>query len=193
MHLEDNDNYNISDDDCGYEIVTSSNDDCGYEIVADIEISGDSLNPLEFEGGFNIRELLRLLNNKVDKVRNKGLSTNDFTDAFKNILSGLNQTLSAYVLKTTTINGKPLTGDIVLTPSDINVESPVTYREIIITLINQTEITLLYTPQLNKEVVCINGLVAYPGTDNDYILQNNIISFNYPLLAGERVMVTYLA
>jgi len=170
----------------------SSDNDCGYETNLDLGISGDSLNPLEFEGGFNIRELLRLLNNKVDKVRNKGLSTNDFTDAFKNMLSGLSQTLSAYVLKTTKINGKPLTGDIVLTPSDIGIESPITYREITITSANQTEITLQHIPQSNKEIVCINGLIAYPGTDNDYILQDNIIEFNYPMLAGERIMVTYL-
>lgn len=52
------------------------------------------------------------LNNKVDKVEGKGLSTNDFTAEDK-------EKLDNAVPTTRTVNSKPLTSDIVLTPEDI--------------------------------------------------------------------------
>ncbi len=52
------------------------------------------------------------LNNKVDKVEGKGLSTNDFTAEDK-------EKLDNAVPTTRTVNAKPLTSDIVLTPEDI--------------------------------------------------------------------------
>ena len=52
------------------------------------------------------------LNNKVDKVEGKGLSTNDFTAEDK-------EKLDNAVPTTCTVNAKPLTSDIVLTPEDI--------------------------------------------------------------------------
>jgi hypothetical protein len=157
-----------------------------------IEVSIDSSNPIEFDGKLNADEIFRLLHGKVDKVKGKGLSSNDFTDYFKNIISGLGQTLSGFVPKTTKINNKPLSSDITLTASDVGAQPAFnTYREVFITVDNQTEITLLHTPQSNKEVICINGLIAYPGTEHDYILQDNIIAFNYPMLLGEKIMATY--
>lgn len=62
--------------------------------------------------------LLSALNGKVDKVEGKGLSTNDFTDAYKtkveNSVSStdLNTLLAGYVPKTRKVNGKELSQDI---------------------------------------------------------------------------------
>ena len=55
----------------------------------DVDVNIESTNPLNFDGGFNVKELLRLLHNKVDKIHGKSLTTNDFTDFYKNILDNL--------------------------------------------------------------------------------------------------------
>ena len=181
-HNHHGNNHNLPDsDNCGY--------DPDYDV--DIQIEAESQNPLEFENKFNVKELLRLLHDKVDKVKGKGLSSNDFTDAFKNMLTGLSQNLSNYVLKTTKINGHALTGDIVLTPEDIGVRQPESYRELFITLSGQTQVELLHVPATNKELICINGLIAYPGNEFDYTISEKVVTFTYDFREGEKIMVTY--
>jgi hypothetical protein len=57
--------------------------------------------------------LKELADKKVDKVSGKGLSTNDFTTAYKN-------KVDAAVPNTRTVNGKALSGNITLSASDVN-------------------------------------------------------------------------
>lgn len=51
------------------------------------------------------------LGNKVDKVTGKGLSTNDFTDAFKNKLDGIETSAEKNIIETVKVNGTALTPD----------------------------------------------------------------------------------
>ena len=57
--------------------------------------------------------------------------------------------------------------------------------------LNQTEFTLTATPALNSETVNVNGLIAYPGSNNDYVLSGDTITFNYGLELNDKVMVSY--
>jgi hypothetical protein len=126
----------------------------------DVDIELLSSNPLYFDGRFNINEFLRILHNKVDKVHGKDLSSNDFTDFYKNELDNL---------------------DNIITEEIESLIGIVTYREIFVAALNQTTFTLQHTPGTNKEVVNLNGLEVYPGVNYDYTLSGNIITFNYPL------------
>ena len=51
------------------------------------------------------------LGNKVDKVTGKGLSTNDFTDAFKNKLDGIETSAEKNIIEIVKVNGTALTPD----------------------------------------------------------------------------------
>lgn len=181
---------NNSDDNNHGDNCNQHNYECD-DFDHDINIEIDSCNPIEFDGRLSGDEIYRLLHQKVDKVHGKELSSNDFTDEYRNILAGLSAELAKLVPKTTKVNGKALTGDIVLTASDIGVAP--TYREVFIMGDNQTTVVLQHTPLENKEVVCVNGLIAFPGIDFDYTLDGNEVVFNYPLSYGERIMVTYSA
>ena len=248
--------------------LPDSDDDCEGQVDTSI----DSLNPLVFEGGFNVKEFLRLLFHKVDKVQGKDLSSNDFTQYYINLITSTASNLLNYVLKTTKINGKALTGDITLNKADIGLQyvdntndwgkplsqasinalagkeptltkgnlteetssildisgglgavigdgvtlqvkkashnqsgylsaedwitfnttsQVVSHREMFITEANQNSITLQYTPSPNKEIIHINGLVAYPGTGFDYTIVDNLITFEYALEEGEEIMAVY--
>ena len=57
--------------------------------------------------------------------------------------------------------------------------------------LNQTEFTLTATPALNSETVNVNGLIAYPGSNNDYVLSGDTITFNYGLEPNDKVMASY--
>jgi hypothetical protein len=59
-----------------------------------------------------LAEIETSIKNKVDKVSGKGLSTNDFTAAYKN-------KVDAAVPNTLTINGKALSGNITLSAADV--------------------------------------------------------------------------
>lgn len=60
-------------------------------------------------------ELKKLNTNKVDKVAGKGLSTNDYTDAEKNKLAGIEE--GAQKNKVYSVNGK--TGAVTITKNDV--------------------------------------------------------------------------
>ena len=68
----------------------------------------------------NIKQLFTSLNNKVDKVSGKGLSTNDYTTAEKNKLASLKQSLS---FESKVLTGK--SGAIAPREHNLNVNSPV--------------------------------------------------------------------
>ena len=68
----------------------------------------------------NIKQLFTSLNNKVDKVSGKGLSTNDYTTAEKNKLASLKQSLS---FESRVLTGK--SGAIAPSEHNLNVNSPV--------------------------------------------------------------------
>lgn len=68
----------------------------------------------------NIKQLFTSLNNKVDKVSGKGLSTNDYTTAEKNKLASLKQSLS---FESKVLTGK--SGAIVPSEHNLDVNSPV--------------------------------------------------------------------
>lgn len=51
------------------------------------------------------------LGNKVDKVTDKGLSTNDFTDALKTKLDGIETSAEKNIIETVKVNGAALTPD----------------------------------------------------------------------------------
>lgn len=68
----------------------------------------------------NIKQLFTSLNNKVDKVSGKGLSTNDYTTAEKNKLASLKQSLS---FESKVLTGK--SGAIAPSEHNLNVNSPV--------------------------------------------------------------------
>lgn len=68
----------------------------------------------------NIKQLFTSLNNKVDKVSGKGLSTNDYTTAEKNKLASLKQSLS---FESKVLTGK--NGAIAPSEHNLNVDSPV--------------------------------------------------------------------
>ena len=258
----------ISNDNSGddEQFRLNTNESAKSPLNSSLELNLNSNNPLYFDGALNVGELLRLLSNKVNIIHGKGLSTNDFTNAYKTELDNLvttvtnivadaiesgtinqeiiqliQQSLDNYVLKTTTINNHALTQNIVLTPSDlglifgnitengsdvlnitgghnavlgpgvaidvkqvsntqdgylsatqfVQLSNPDTYRELFTAVDGQTIITLQHTPKLNTERVVINGLEAYPGALNDYTLTNNVITFTYNLIAGEKIKVTY--
>lgn len=71
-------------------------------------------------------EMETAIKNKVDKVNGKGLSTNDFTDAYKTKLDSALTSKPTYtasevgaVPTTRTVNGKALSGNIILGASDV--------------------------------------------------------------------------
>ena len=71
-------------------------------------------------------EMETAIKNKVDKVDGKGLSTNDFTDAYKTKLDSALTSKPTYtasevgaVPTTRTVNGKALSGNITLSASDV--------------------------------------------------------------------------
>ena len=71
-------------------------------------------------------EIETAVGNKVDKVDGKGLSSNDFTDAYKTKLDSALTSKPTYtasevgaVPTTRTVNGKALSGNIVLSASDV--------------------------------------------------------------------------
>ena len=68
----------------------------------------------------NIKQLFTSLNNKVDKVSGKGLSTNDYTTAEKTRLASLKQSLS---FESKVLTGK--SGAIAPSEHNLNVNSPV--------------------------------------------------------------------
>lgn len=68
----------------------------------------------------NIKQLFTSLNNKVDKVSGKGLSTNDYTTAEKNKLAALKQSL---VFESSVLTGK--SGAIAPSEHNLDVNSPV--------------------------------------------------------------------
>ena len=68
----------------------------------------------------NIKQLFTSLNNKVDKVSGKGLSTNDYTTAEKNKLASLKHSLS---FESKVLTGK--SGAIAPSEHNLNVNSPV--------------------------------------------------------------------
>ena len=84
----------------------------------------------QYPEGANI---LSALNNKVDKVDGKGLSTNDFTNTYKTkldnavILTDLNTKLEGFVPTTRTVNGKALSANIVVSQHRGNHTASVTY------------------------------------------------------------------
>lgn len=59
------------------------------------------LEKVEGLDNYDDTEVRGLINNKVDKVTGKGLSTNDFTDAYKTELDGLDTALDGKVDKET--------------------------------------------------------------------------------------------
>lgn len=59
------------------------------------------LEKVEGLNNYDDTEVRGLINNKVDKVTGKGLSTNDFTDAYKETLDGLDAALDSKVDKET--------------------------------------------------------------------------------------------
>jgi hypothetical protein len=200
------------------------------------------------------------------------LSSHDFTQYYIDLIMGVPDRLLNYVLKTTKINGKALTGDINLNKADIglqyvdntndwgkplseasinalagkeptltkgdltedtssvlsisgglgavigsgvsikvrqasasesgylssedwvafnNVSQTDSHREIFVATADQLSITLQFTPGVNKEIVYINGLTAYPGVGFDYTRVDNLITFEYPLEEGEEIMAVY--
>ena len=68
----------------------------------------------------NIKQLFTSLNNKVDKVSGKGLSTNDYTTAEKNKLASLKQSLG---FESKVLTGK--SGAILASEHNLNVNYPV--------------------------------------------------------------------
>lgn len=87
-------------------------------------ITSSSLIPLE-------NNILDLQNDKVDKVSGKGLSTNDFTNALKSKLEGIQA--GAQVNTVNSVNGQ--TGNVV-----INIPDSVAWGKITGTLSNQTDL-----------------------------------------------------
>lgn len=60
------------------------------------------LEKVEGLNNYDDTEVRGLINNKVDKETGKGLSTNDFTDAYKTELDGLDTALANKADKATT-------------------------------------------------------------------------------------------
>ena len=74
----------------------------------------DSLSTEEKEkygGIINITDDPNELDNKVDKVEGKGLSTNDFTDAYKDKIDGIETNADVNTIETITVNGTEITPD----------------------------------------------------------------------------------
>ncbi len=67
------------------------------EVNTDLSEINQRFNEYKTEINADLSEINQELNNKVDKISGKGLSTNDFTDAHKNKLEGIN--LDNYALK----------------------------------------------------------------------------------------------
>ena len=86
-------------------------------------INSSALIPLQ-------NSIIDLQNNKVDKVAGKGLSTNDFTNAYKYKLDGIEA--GAEVNKVNSVNG--MTGDVVIQIPDV------VWGNITGTLSNQTDL-----------------------------------------------------
>lgn len=117
--------------------------DSGYITIADVPtklselvndtgfITASSLIPLENDIVEIENDILGLQNNKVDKVTGKGLSTNDFTNAFKTKLEGIEA--GAEVNKVNSVNGQ--TGDVA-----IEIPDSATWGNITGTLSNQTDL-----------------------------------------------------
>ena len=68
-------------------------------------------------------------------------------------------------------------------------------REIInITTISGGIVTLAFTPQPFSEVVVVDGLVMAEGSNYDYVLVNNVITFNIGVLPSDgHVLVNYIS
>jgi len=81
------------------------------------------LQPIEDELGALSSKVDTLTTSKVDKVPGKGLSTNDFTNALKNKLDGIEA--GAQVNTVTSVAGK--TGAVTLTKSDVGLGSVQNY------------------------------------------------------------------
>ena len=94
-------------------------------------ITASALIPLENDIVEIENDILGLQNSKVDKVTGKGLSTNDFTNALKTKLEGIEA--GAEVNKVNSVNGQ--TGDVV-----IEIPDSATWGNITGTLSNQTDL-----------------------------------------------------
>ena len=73
--------------------------------------------------------------------------------------------------------------------------TPVEYvdKEIPTGLINGDNRSFIFSklPQPNSEYVYLNGVLLESGTDNDYIIDSNVITFNYPIPVGSKLMSSY--
>ena len=102
------------------------------ELVNDTDfITSSALIPLENDIVEIENDILGLQNSKVDKVTGKGLSTNDFTNALKTKLEGIEA--GAEVNKVNSVNG--MTGDVV-----IEIPDSATWGNITGTLSDQTDL-----------------------------------------------------
>ena len=70
--------------------------------------------------------------------------------------------------------------------------SGITYhKEVFTATAGQTVFTLTFTPITNSERVSLNGQEMIPSLSNDYTISTNTVTFNYPLLLGDEIMIDY--
>ena len=157
--------------------------DSGYIIIADVPtklselvndtgfITASALIPLENDIIEIENDILGLQNSKVDKVTGKGLSTNDFTNALKTKLEGIEA--GAEVNKVNSVNG--MTGDVV-----IEIPDSATWGNITGTLSNQTDLQTALNAKQNTisdldeiRAGASAGATALQPNDNITELTNN--------------------
>ena len=96
------------------ELTQEEMDKLKAELVVDTTLSATSSNAIAN------RAVTEALNNKVTKVEGKDLSSNDFTDANKQKLDGLNTNAEANVIENIKVNGTLQT----VTDKTVNIEIP---------------------------------------------------------------------
>lgn len=69
----------------------------------------------------SIKSLTTTVNNKVDKVSGKGLSTNDFTTPEKNKLAGIEANAQVNTIESISVNGEPVAPD---ASKNVNIKIP---------------------------------------------------------------------
>lgn len=83
-------------------------------ITIDSEIDSTSENPVQN------KVIATALNNKVDKISGKGLSTNDYTTAEKNKLSGIESGAEENIIESIKVNGTAQT----ITSKEVDIDVP---------------------------------------------------------------------
>ncbi len=122
-----------------------------------------------------------LASEKVDKETGKGLSTNDFTDALKNKLDGIEDNAEVNDIDTVKVNGTALTPD---ANKAVNIELAVNKLSDVDLTGLADEMILIYDATNNKWYAGANTGATYTAGEGIEIDQNNKISSKIVLFTG---------